>query len=54
MIEIRVEVIVHPNVSVVRSVYKVIIDGLLFCTTENDNEGFDLMVAREVLIARCA
>jgi len=53
MVEIRVDTIVHPNVSVVRSMYRVIVDGVLFCTTDDDIEGFQLMIAKEVMEARC-
>jgi DNA-binding protein YbaB len=52
MVEIRVDVIGHKNVSRMTNFYRVLIDGELFCTTEDDKEGFELMVAKAIIEAK--
>lgn len=46
MIDVRFEPLADK-----RNLYTVVIDGEAFCTTEDDNKGFDLMITVEKMRA---
>jgi len=49
MIEVRTETLPFRNPGALTTIYSVFVDGQLWCTTENDDDGFRLMVAKAMV-----